>query len=93
MGNVYFDRMWWSDGFDAYRVAVSREPAYRRDRTLITNILKSFMSERYGATGARFIEREVGAPAIPYLEQAARSNSQSVRAHATRLLAKLNRAR
>jgi eukaryotic-like serine/threonine-protein kinase len=93
MGNVYFDRMWWGDGFDAYRVAVSREPAYRHDRTLISNVLKSFISERYGATGARFIEREIGAPAIPYLEQATRSNSLSVRAHASRLLAKLNRAR
>jgi hypothetical protein len=93
MGNVYFDRMWWGDGFDAYRVAVTREPAYRHDRTLISNVLKSFISERYGATGARFIEREIGDPAIPYLEQATRSNSLSVRAHASHLLAKLNRAR
>jgi hypothetical protein len=92
MGNVYFDRMWWSYGFEAYRVAVSREPAYRKDRTLISNVLKSFVSERYGGVGARFIEREIGAAAIPYLEEATRSNSLSVRAHASRLLAKLNRA-
>jgi serine/threonine-protein kinase len=92
MGNVYFERMWWSDGFDAYHVAV-REPAYRQDRTLITNVLKSFISERYGATGERFIEREIGAAAIPYLEQAARSNSLSVHARASHLLTKLNRER
>jgi hypothetical protein len=92
MGNVYFDRMWWNDGFDAYRVAVSHEPAYRQDRTLIMNVLKSFVSERYGAIGARFIEREIGTAAIPYLEPLARSNSLSTRARASRLLAKLNHA-
>src|SRR5439155_22556786 len=88
-GNVYFDRRWWNDGFDAYRVAVRGEPAYRQDRTLIMNVLKSFMSERYGGIGARFIEREIGAAAIPYLQEATRSNSQSVRAHASRLLTRL----
>ena len=85
--------MWWSDGFDAYRAAVNRAPAYRQDRTLILNVVKSFMSERYGGIGARFIEREIGAAAIPYLEQATRSNSQSVRARAARLLVTLNRVR
>jgi serine/threonine-protein kinase len=92
MGNVYFDRMWWSDGFDAYRVAV-REPAYRQDPTLITNVLKSFISESHGGTGARFIEREIGAAAIPYVEQATRSNSLSVRGRAAHVLANLNRGR
>jgi hypothetical protein len=93
MGNVYFDRLWWIDGFAAYRVAVSRNPAYRQDRTLIANVLKSFMSERYGSVGARFIEREIGAAAIPYLENAARSRSQNERARAMHVLAKLNQAR
>jgi serine/threonine-protein kinase len=89
MGNVYFDRMWWGDGFEAYRVAV-RDPAYRQDPTLITNVVKSLISERYGGVGTRFIEREVGAAAVPYLQDAARSKSQSVHARASRLLAKLN---
>jgi hypothetical protein len=92
MGNLYFDRLWWSDGFEAYRVAVSRNPAYRQDRTLILNVLKSFMSDRYGGVGSRFIEREIGAFAIPYLEESLRSKSQSVRARASHLLARLNRA-
>jgi predicted Zn-dependent protease len=92
MGNGYFDRMWWNDGFNAYRVAVSRDPAYRHDRVLISNVLKSFESDRYGSVGARFIEREIGAAAIPYLEEAARSSSRNVHAHASRLLARLSRA-
>ena len=92
IGNVYFDRMWWSEGFDAYRVAVTGNAAYRQDRTLIVNVLKSFMSERYGSVGARFIEREIGAAAIPFLQDAARGNSVSIRARASRLLAKLERA-
>jgi len=54
--------------------------------------LKSLISERHGAIGARFIEQEIGAAAIPYLEEAMRSNSESVRARASHLLTKLNRA-
>jgi hypothetical protein len=91
MGNLYFDRMWWNDGFEAYRVALSGNPAYRKDPLLISNVVKSFISERYAPIGARFIEREIGSAAIPSLEEAARSTSPNVRGHASRLLAKLER--
>jgi serine/threonine-protein kinase len=86
MGNLYFDRMWWADGFDAYRVAVGR---YRQDPVLISNVVKSFISDRYAETGVRFIEHEIGAAAIPALEEAARGKSLNVRTHAQRLLARL----
>jgi eukaryotic-like serine/threonine-protein kinase len=88
-GNVYFDRMWWSYGFDSYRAAVRLDPAYRQDRLLIGNVMKSFISNRWGSTGERFIEREIGAAAIPYLREATRSNSMSMRNRASRLLARL----
>jgi hypothetical protein len=91
MGNVYFDRMWWNDGFAAYRVAVSRDPAYRHDRILILNVLKSLVSDSHGSVGERFIEREIGSAAIPYVEEAARSNSRNMSTRAARLLARLNR--
>jgi hypothetical protein len=90
-GNVYFDRMWWNDGFAAYRVAVSHDSAYRHDRVLILNVLKSLVSESHGAVGERFIEREIGSAAIPYVEEAARSSSRNVSTRAARLLARLKR--
>jgi hypothetical protein len=89
MGHAYFDKLWWNDGFEAYRAAIARNPAYRQDRELIGDVLKSFASNRYAGVGAHFIEREIGAAAIPYLEELVRSKSPNVRAHASRLLTKL----
>jgi serine/threonine-protein kinase len=91
MGNIYFERLWWNDGFASYRVAVSRNSAYRHDRVLILNVLKSLVSESHGGVGERFIEHEIGSAAIPYVEEAARSSSRNVSTRAARLLAKLNR--
>jgi hypothetical protein len=91
MGNVYFDRLWWNDGFAAYRVAVSRDSAYRQDRVLILNVLKSLVSESHGGVGERFIEREIGSAAIPYVEAAVQSSSRNESTRAARLLARLNR--
>jgi hypothetical protein len=91
MGNVFFDRMWWSDGFEAYRTAVNGNPAYRQDPVLISNVVKSLISERHAGIGAHFIEHEIGSAAVPALEEALRSTSPNVRSRATRLLAKLKR--
>jgi hypothetical protein len=88
-GNVYFDRMWWSYGFDSYRAAVRLDPAYRQDRVLIGNVLTSFVSSRWGGTGEKFIEREVGAAAVPYLHEATRSSSMSMQKRASRVLSHL----
>jgi len=89
MGRVYFDKLWWSDGFEAYQAAVARNPAYRQDPTLISDVLKSLVSEKESANGARFIEREVGAAAIPYVEELTASKNQNIRARAKVLLARL----
>src|SRR6185436_7306899 len=47
MGHAYFEKMWWSDGFEAYRAAIARNPDYRRDPQLIGDVMKSFVSDRY----------------------------------------------
>jgi serine/threonine-protein kinase len=91
MGNVFCQRMWWSDGFEAYRTAVSGNPAYRQDPVLISNVVKSLISERHAGIGEHFIEHEIGSAAVPALEEASKSSSPNVRSRAARLLAKLKR--
>jgi hypothetical protein len=89
MGRIYFEKLWWGDGFEAYRSAIARDQAYRQDPDLISDVLKSLVSETEGAAGERCIEREIGAAAIPYVQELTRSKSQNIRTRATHLLAKL----
>jgi serine/threonine protein kinase len=93
MGRAYFDKLWWNDGFEAYHAAIALDPSYRTDRDLITDVLKSLVSDRYGAAGARFVEREIGAAAVPYVEDLTRSKSVNIQKRATRLLPRLGAKR
>jgi tetratricopeptide (TPR) repeat protein len=89
LGNVYFERLWWSDGFEAYRAAIRIDPSYREDPRVIGDAIRSLQSRSQSWRGARFLERDIGAPAIPQLRKAAKSNSLGIRRHALRLLAQL----
>src|SRR6185295_13196538 len=39
MGNLYFSKQWWTDGFEAYDAAIAKNPTYKTDPTLIKNVL------------------------------------------------------
>jgi serine/threonine-protein kinase len=90
LGHVYMQKRWWSDGFDAYRDAVAGHPAYRDDRVLIRNAIRNLSSPSQAYRGERFLSNEIGAPAIPLLEDAAEhAQSKRVRENAARLLDKM----
>lgn len=93
LGNLYFDRLWWKDGLDAYRGAIRLNPAYREDPVLIRNVVRNLMSPRQHWRGAQFLEREIGPPALPYIEEGTRSKSASVRKRSARLLRRMSRTR
>jgi serine/threonine-protein kinase len=89
IGNLYFDRLVWKKGFEAYRDAIALDPAYRRDPRVIANAIRSLASRSQAWRGVRFLEQEIGAPAIPLLEEVADSRSLGIRNHSRRLLARL----
>lgn len=73
-GQVNFRNYRWLDGLDSYRAAVDLEPAYRRDEQLITDLIRCLDSDRFHAPCATFLQTEIGADAVPHLEEAARSH-------------------
>ncbi|QRK06006.1 serine/threonine protein kinase [Archangium violaceum] len=93
-GHVNFDNLRWVDGLASYGAALRNNPAYRTDAKLIRNVIRCLVSDRFHTKCADFLVREVGAPAAPFLEEAARSDPYAnVQSRAARLLPRVKAQR
>ena len=93
-GHVNFDNLRWVDGLTSYSAAIRNEPAYRTDEKLIRDLIRCLVSDRFHTKCAEFLVREVGAPAAPFLEEAASTDSYAnVRARASNLLPRVGARR
>lgn len=89
-GQLYFERMWWKDGFDAYGAAIAADPRYRAHPPLIRDVLRNLSSKSQSWRGSRFLVQRIGKPAVPQLEQAvAATRSAKIRSRMQRTLSKL----
>ena len=88
LGRLYFARLWWRDGLDAFRAAIRADPGFRTDPDLIKTVLRGFITTPDTDEGmARFLRNDIGEAAIPYLQETAQSHpSDKVRARAAALL-------
>jgi serine/threonine-protein kinase len=73
LGRAYFRRPWWPKGLEAYRAAIERDPSLRADEPLIRDVLRAFGSTSSHRQAADFIVDVVGEPALPLLEELART--------------------
>jgi serine/threonine-protein kinase len=93
-GQVNFDNLRWVDGLASYRATLRNDAAYRSDPTLIRNVIRCLVSDTFHSKCADFLVREVGAPAAPFLDEAARTDPYAnVRSRASRLLPKVTAQR
>ncbi len=75
LGRLYFDKLWWRDGLQAYRAALRADPTLASDLALQKDLLRGFLiTPRYFAPIASFMRDEIGAPMVPLLEETARSH-------------------
>jgi serine/threonine-protein kinase len=89
-GKLYFARLWWNDGLVQLRDALRMEPTLRGDPDLIKTAIRGFLTTPgYDDRLGRFLV-ELGAPAAPLLDDAARTHpNPQKRARAAALLRKL----
>ena len=93
-GHVNMDNLRWVDGLASYGAALRNDPAYRTDATLIRNVIRCLVSDRFHTKCADFLVREVGAPAAPFLQEAASSDAYAnVRTRAANLLPRVTAKR
>jgi len=93
-GQVNFDNLRWVDGLASYEAAIRNNPAGRTDPTLIRDVIRCLVSDRFHGKCGEFLVQQVGAPAATYLEEASRADAYAnVRSRAARLLPKVGTGR
>ncbi|MCP3137920.1 serine/threonine-protein kinase [Pyxidicoccus xibeiensis] len=86
-GNVNFDNLRWVDGVASYRAALRNDAAYRNAPVVIQNAIRCLVSDRFHDICQDFLREDLGDAAVPYLEEAARSDPMAnVRTRAAALL-------
>src|SRR5207245_10067854 len=74
-GRLYFSKLYWTDGIKNFRDAIRLDPTYRTDPDLIKTTLRGFITtpdvER---PLEEFLREDIGAPAIPYLDETAKDH-------------------
>jgi len=91
-GRVDFQNLRWVDGVAAYRAAIALDPTLRSDPAIIHNAIRCLDSDGYHRPCEDFLRKDIGAPALPYLTEAASSDKyENVRTRARRLAAQIGR--
>lgn len=90
LGRVYLQLNWPKQVLESWRDAIRLDPSLREDPGVIRGVVSLLDSKSTWPQASRFLEREIGAPAIPTLtDTAERHPSRTVRGRATTLLKRI----
>jgi hypothetical protein len=83
-GRLYFEKLWWADGVEQLRAAFALEPSLRSDPELVALAVKGYVTTpAYNALLGKFVREDIGAAALPALEQIAKTHrSRAIRSRA-----------
>jgi serine/threonine-protein kinase len=90
IGDLYFDKKWWTDGLREYRFAITVDARAKRNDLLLTNSVRALGDHNTFARARRLILDYVGRGAVPALKRAAKSGATpQLRRRAQKVLATL----
>jgi len=90
IGDVYFDKKWWTDGLKEYRFAIAVDGRTKRNEILVSNSVRALGERATYARARRLLLDYVGRGAVPALKRAARSGgTPQLRRRAQMVLATL----
>jgi eukaryotic-like serine/threonine-protein kinase len=78
LGNLYFDKQWWSVSLDHYRAAIKKNQGYRRNAVLNRNVIRMLASTKTRQTATNFLRGVIGSYSKPYLKWAANNEKNPV---------------
>jgi len=78
MGNLYFDRTWWSVAMDHYQTAIKKNAGYRRNQVLNRNVIRMLASTKTRQRATNFLRGIIGKYAAPHLRWAAKNDPNPV---------------
>jgi eukaryotic-like serine/threonine-protein kinase len=71
LGNLYFDKRWWSVSMDHYKIAIAKNAGYKKNATLVRNVIRTLGSVKTNRRAQVFLKSTIGRPALPYLRTVA----------------------
>jgi len=90
IGNIYFDRHWWTDALKEYRFACRQDPHFKNESTLVNNTVRTMLDHGTYWRARRLILDYIGKSAAPSLRRAARDGqTPDLRRRAQRVLESL----
>lgn len=90
LGQLYCDKLWMTDGMEAFRRALRIEPALRTNPYLIRAVVNGIGNDSDHIKVRRFLVQEIGKPAIPFLEEMSQGNyRQQIKERATNILSEI----
>jgi serine/threonine protein kinase/tetratricopeptide (TPR) repeat protein len=90
MGDLYFDRGWWSDGLAKYREAIKMSRGLRNRVSVQRNAIRAFADDRTYPRARALLVKDVGYAAAARLRKAAKTDpSRVIRKRASAVLARL----
>jgi eukaryotic-like serine/threonine-protein kinase len=78
LGNLYFDKHWWSVGMQHYHAAIARVPAYKGNAILIRNAISAFGNSKSRGKAIYLVTQVIGAGAKGYVKTAGKSHPDPV---------------
>jgi serine/threonine-protein kinase len=75
IGDVYFDKKWWTDGLKEYRFAIAVDGRTKKNEILVSNSVRALGERATYARARRLLLDYVGRGAVPALKRAARSGA------------------
>ncbi len=78
LGNLYYDKLWWSVAMDHYRVAIVKNGGYKGNPTLNRNVIRMLASKKTSGKADYFLRKTIGKPSVPYLKLAAKYDSNAL---------------
>lgn len=94
LGNLYFEKTWWSKGLDAYQRSIARNDFYAGKAIVSRNAIEALGNAGTRAKASRLLVNDVGKNALPHLARAAKEHEDpTVRKRAAALAARIKRRR
>jgi eukaryotic-like serine/threonine-protein kinase len=78
LGNLYFDKKWWSVSLDHYRAAIKKNADYRKNAVLNRNVIRMLGSAKTRQIATNFIRGVLGSHAKPHLKWASQHEKNPV---------------
>jgi serine/threonine-protein kinase len=87
LGNLYFDKKWWTIGMQHYNAAISRFAGYKGNQTLIRNVISAIGNPKTRGKATYLLTKVIGSGAKGLVRAAAKSHADpSVRKAAQSLI-------